>query len=287
MDRLIGKVAVITGGTCGIGLALAQAYAAEGASVFIASRTSSSLETAVNRLRQAGYSVAGRAIDVTELAQVQALADAAIQEFGRLDIWVNNAGIAGPYGPTAQVDPEIFLEVVQTNILGVYYGSIVALKHFMDRGQGKLINMLGFGAKGAAPFQNAYGSSKAWVRWFTQSLAQETRDSGVSVFAFSPGMVLTDLLTHVEVIQGSESRLKNFPVVLRILAKPPEAATEKAVWLASSATDGKTGLEVFTASSGKMMLGALREGLRSLLRQPAPPIDLDIKVISPSTLPRK
>jgi NAD(P)-dependent dehydrogenase (short-subunit alcohol dehydrogenase family) len=281
MNRLLGKVAVITGGTRGIGLALAQAYAAEGASVFVASRSKDSLEEALSLLHSAGYQAGGTTTDVADLKQVQALLAAAVREFGRLDIWVNNAGVAGPYGPTIQVDPERFLQVVQTNILGVYYGSMVAAKHFMDQGHGKLINLLGYGAKGAAPYQNAYGSSKAWVRRFTQSLARETRDSGMGVYAFSPGMVLTDLLTNVEVIQGSEERLKNFPFVLRILAKPPEAVTEKAVWLASSATDGKTGLEIFTASSGRMMFGALRESLRSLFKQPATPIELNMKIIPP------
>jgi glucose 1-dehydrogenase len=282
MDRLKGKVAVITGGTRGIGLAIAKTYAAEGAAVFVASRSPDSVQATIQSLEAAGYQAGGAATDVTDLAQVEALAKAAELEFGHLDIWVNNAGVAGPYGPTLQLDPERFAQVVRTNILGVYYGSRVALKRFLDQGQGKLINLLGFGAKGAAPYQNAYGSSKAWVRWFTQSLAQETKDSGVGVFAFSPGMVLTDLLTHVEVIQGSESRLKNFPVILRILAKPPQAVTEKAVWLASSATDGKTGLEIFTASSGRMLLGALQEGMRALLKKPAPPIELEIKVIPPA-----
>jgi NAD(P)-dependent dehydrogenase (short-subunit alcohol dehydrogenase family) len=239
------------------------------------------VEAAVSQLRAAGHQACGAATDVTDLTQMQALPELACREFGRLDIWVNNAGVAGPYGPTIQVDPIKFLQVIQTNILGVYYGSIVAVKHFMDQGQGKLINLLGYGAKGAAPYQNAYGSSKAWVRRFTQSLAQETKNSGVGVFAFSPGMVLTDLLIHGEVIQGSEARLKNFPLVLRILAQPPEAVTEKAVWLASTATDGKTGLEVFTTSSTRMLLGALREGFRSFLRQPSPSIDLDMKVIPP------
>jgi glucose 1-dehydrogenase len=281
MNRLQGKVAVITGGTRGIGLALAQAYAAEGASVFIGSRSTTSLEESISLLHNAGYLVGGITTDVADLKQVQALLAAALGKFGRLDIWVNNAGVAGPYGPTIQVDPERFLQVVQTNIMGVYYGSMVAAKHFMDHGQGKLINLLGYGAKGAAPFQNAYGSSKAWVRRFTQSLARETKESGMGVFAFSPGMVLTDLLTNVEVIQGSEARLKNFPFVLRILAKPPEAVAEKAVWLASSATDGKTGLEISMASSGRMMFGALRESLRSLLKQPITPIELSMKVIPP------
>jgi NAD(P)-dependent dehydrogenase (short-subunit alcohol dehydrogenase family) len=281
MNRLMGKVAVITGGTRGIGLALAQAYAAEGASVFVASRSSASVEEAVRQLHLLGYQAGGTTTDVTDLAQVQALLEAAWREFGRVDIWVNNAGIAGLYGPKIQIGPESFFQVVQTNILGVYYGSRVAMKHFIVHGQGKLINLLGYGAKGAAPYQNAYGSSKAWVRRFTQSLAQETQDSGVGVFAFSPGMVLTDLLTQGVVIQGSEERLKNFPVVLRILAQPPEAVTEKAVWLASSATDGRTGLEVFTTSLGRMLLGALREGMRALLKQPAQPIELHMKVIPP------
>ncbi len=281
MNRLLGKVAVITGGTRGIGLALAQAYTAEGASVFVASRSKDLLEEALSLLHSAGYQAGGTPTDVADLKQVQALLAAAVREFGRLDIWINNAGVAGPYGPTIQVDPERFLQVVQTNILGVYYGSMVAAKHFMDQGHGKLINLLGYGAKGAAPYQNAYGSSKAWVRRFTQSLARETRDSGMGVYAFSPGMVLTDLLTNMEVIQGSEERLKNFPFVLRILAKPPEAVTEKAVWLASSATDGKTGLEVFTASSGRIMFGALRESMRSLFKQPPTPIELNMKIIPP------
>jgi len=281
MNRLMGKVAVITGGTRGIGLAIAQAYAAEGASVFVASRSTVSLNEAVSILRSAGYQAGGTTTDVADLAQVQALLEAALRELGRVDIWVNNAGIAGPYGPTVQIDPETVLQVIQTNILGVYYGSIVAMKHFMDQGQGKLINLLGYGAKGPAPYQNAYGSSKAWVRRFTQSLAQETKDSGVGVYAFSPGMILTDLLTQLEVIQGSEERLKQYPVVLRVLARSPEKVAEKAIWLASQATDGKTGLEVSATSTGGMLFGALREGIRSLFRQPAPQIDLKVKVIDP------
>jgi glucose 1-dehydrogenase len=281
MMRLEGKVAVITGGTRGFGLALAQAFAAEGAAVFLASRSMDAVEAAKRSLCLVGYQAAGLATDVTDLAQMQTLGAAAIKEFGRLDIWVNNAGYSGPYGPTVQVDPATFLQVVQTNILGVYYGSLVAMKHFMGRGQGKLINLLGYGAKNAAPYQNAYGSSKAWVRRFTQSLAQETKNSGVGVFAFSPGMVLTDMLTHGEVIDGSQDRLKNFPTVLRMLARPPDAMTEKVIWLASSATDGKTGLEVFSASAGKMVLGGLREGIRSLLKRPAPQIEVEMTVIPP------
>ena len=274
---------MITGATRGIGLAMARAYASQGASVFIASRSQASVESAINQLRLAGFRVNGIAADVSDLDQVMSLAGATIAEFGTIDIWVNNAGAAGPYGPTVQMDPGTFLDVIKTDIVGVYYGSIVAMEHFLSQGHGKLINMLGRGAKEPVPYQNAYASSKAWVRQFTQTLAQETKNSGVGIYAFSPGMVLTDLLTHGEVIQGSEDRLKNFPLVLRILAQPPEAVIDKAVWLASSATDGKTGLEVYTTTPTKMMLSALRVGIRALIKRPVPPVEIDMKVIPPQT----
>ena len=103
------------------------------------------------------------------------------------------------------------------------------------------------------------------------TLAEETKGTGVGVYAYNPGMVLTDLLTHGEVIQGSEARLRRFPTIVRLLAKPPEAPAEKAVWLASPATDGKTGLLVSFSTPWTMAGGAIREGLRALCRQPAAP----------------
>jgi NAD(P)-dependent dehydrogenase (short-subunit alcohol dehydrogenase family) len=283
MDRLSGKVAVITGGTRGLGLALAQAYLAEGARVMIGSRSKEAVENAVSRLREKGYDVHGAVVDVGDLAQVQALKDQTLIKFNSLDIWLNNAGCAAPYGPTLGVDPTTIHQVVQTNILGVYYGSLVAMRYFLSQGYGKLINLLGRGAKGPLPFQNAYGSSKAWVRSFTKALAEETRGSGVGVFAYSPGMVLTDMVTDVEVIQGSEPRFKNFATILRMWAKPPEAVTEKAIWLASSATDGKTGIELSLLSKSRLVSGAMREGLRALFKQPAPMIDIKLKIIPPAS----
>ncbi len=282
MQQLNDRVAVITGGTRGIGWGIAQAYAAEGAAVVLASRSERSVQTAVESLHAQGRQASGLAVDVGQLAQVQALAAHALERFGRLDIWVNNAGIAGPYGPTLEFTAEAFTAVVNTNILGVYYGSRTASRHFVAQGSGKLINLLGYGHSKPAPWQNAYGSSKAWVRMFTLALAEETKGRGVGVFALQPGMVLTDLLTGGEVIRGWEARLERFPAVVRMLAKPPEVAAQKAVWLASAATDGKTGLQVSASSSWSMLAGALREGWRALLKRPAPPVELRLKVIPPA-----
>ena len=278
MQQLLGKTAVITGGTRGIGLAIAQAFAAEGAKVVVASRSQLSVEQAINQILSTGGQATGSALDVANLDQVKALSELAIQKFGRMDIWVNNAGISGPYGPTAEIEVIEFYKVIQTNIIGTYNGSRTAIRHFLEQGSGKLINLVGAGVRSPQPRQNAYGSSKAWVRMFTKALAEETRGRGVGVFTFQPGLVYTELLSEVEAIDGSQARLDRFPSVIRILSKPADAVASKVVWLASAATDGKTGLEV-SASSRFGMLG---RALVGLFRKPVQPIRLNIKVIPPA-----
>ncbi|NMB55419.1 MAG: SDR family oxidoreductase [Leptolinea sp.] len=270
MGMLAGKTAVITGSTRGLGLAIARAFAAEGAAVVISSRSAEAVAQTVASFRASGYQAEGLAADVSKLEDVQALADLCLMSFNRMDIWVNNAGTTGPYGPTIQFEPRVFESVVQTNILGTYYGSLTALHHFRQQGSGKLINMLGMGYNKPAPWQNAYGSSKTWIRNFTRALAEENRDMpGVGVYALNPGMVLTDLLTRNDVIAGSEDRLKNFPTIVRMWAKPGEIPAREALRLASAATDGRTGLEGNVFTGGVLLLGAIREGwLRLIGRKP-------------------
>jgi len=282
MGSLDGKVAVITGSTRGLGLAIARAYAAEGAFVFISSRSADSVKQTVESMNAEGWKAAGLAVDVADLRQVQLLADLAIQTCGHIDIWVNNAGTTGPYGPTVQMDPSVFAGVVQTNIMGTYHGSITAMHIFRRQRSGKLINMLGMGYNKPAPWQNVYGSSKVWIRHFTKALAEENKDCpGVGVFALNPGMVLTDLLIHNDVIAGSEDRLKAFPTVVRMWAKPGEVPARKAVWLASSATDGKTGLEANVFTTSVMLMGLLREGLHKLTGNKANDSGVKMKSVAP------
>jgi len=281
MGNLDRKVAVITGGTRGLGLGIARALAQAGAAVVVASRSQKSVDQTVQSIRAEGGQAGGLAVDVARLEQMEGLANHAISQFGRLDIWVNNAGTAGPYGPTVGFTPQDFYQVVQTNILGVFHGSRTAMQQFLAQRSGKLINVLGQGYNRPAPWQNAYGASKVWVRSFTLALADETKASGVGVFAFNPGLVLTDLLTHVDVIAGSEERLKIFPTIVRMWAKPPELPAKKVVWLASPETDGKTGLIISLTSPWGMLRGALQEGLRILMKKPASGIDFEIKVIPP------
>ncbi len=282
MGILTGKVAVVTGSTRGLGLAIARAYAEEGAAVVISSRSAQAVDQTVADFRARGWQAAGMAVDVADLAQVQALADLAVTTFGRVDIWVNNAGVTGPYGPTTGFDPRVFEGVVRTNILGTYYGSVTALSRFEKQGGGKLINMLGMGYNKPAPWQNAYGSSKVWIRHFTKALAEENKGKpGIGIFALNPGMVLTDLLVRNEVIAGSEEKLKAFPVIVRMWAKPAEVPAKKAVWLAGPATDGKTGIEGNVFTTGVLVGGALRELWWKVTGTAPKTSDVDMTTVAP------
>jgi glucose 1-dehydrogenase len=284
MGVLDGKVAVITGSSRGFGLAIARAYAREGAAVMLSSRSAADIERAVGELRRQGARADGRACDAADLDQVRSLAETAVQSFGGLDIWVNNAGSAGPYGPTVSLPVERFKRVLDTNIFGTYYGSVVALQHFLPRGAGKLINILGRGDNQPVPFQNAYASTKTWVRAFTLALAKEYGASSVGIYAFNPGLMTTELMSHVEAVEGYGGRMKPLETVMRMWSNPPEAPAEKAVWLASAATDGRTGLVVRTITPVFMLAGLLREGLRRVARRTGPDYHLDVTEI-PSAIP--
>jgi glucose 1-dehydrogenase len=280
MNTLSGKVAVITGASRGLGRAIAMLFAREGAKVVLAARSQKDIDQNAAELRADGHQAVSFVCDVSDPAQVEALARFAIQTYGQFDVWVNNAGIAGPYGATFDLAPDQFLGVLRTNMFGVYYGSRLAMRHFLPRKSGKLINILGAGSRKPAPNQNAYGSTKAWIRVFTLALAKEYKDSGVGVFALQPGLMDTDLLTELVTFKEYEKRLTGFmPILVRAGGKKPEVAARKALWLASPATDGKSGLDVSVGSTFSFLLGFLREGLRNLFHLPVRPVEMNVKII--------
>jgi glucose 1-dehydrogenase len=281
MGLLDTKVAVITGASRGLGWAIAQAYASEGAAVVIGARTADAVHKAVAELESRGQRAAGLPCDASDPQQVEALARLAEERFGRIDVWVNNAGISCEYGPTMEVAPDSFIATTQVNIFSTYYGSMAAMRRFLPQRSGKLINLLGAGSDRPAPNQNAYGASKVWIRWFSAALAKENQDKGVEVLSFNPGLVLTDMLTHVEVVKGFAEKVRPLETILRMWANPPDVPARKAVWLASAATDGKNGLRISVLTGGLMLGGAIKEGLRRLFRRKAPPSPLKVLEVEP------
>lgn len=279
MRTLENQVAVITGGSRGLGLAIAETYAREGAAVVIASRSARSVEAAVQSIRAQGGRATGLACDVGDLAQVEALAAHAVSAFGRLDIWVNNAGLSAPYGPTAHLPSDEFQRVIGTNIVGVYNGSVTALRHFVPQRRGKLINLLGRGDNQPVPFQNAYASSKTWVRAFTTALAREYADCGVGVYAFNPGLVTTEMLSQVQAVVGYEAKLNPLKTVVRILGNPPEVPAARALWIASAATDGRTGLNVQVITPAFLLSRGLRAAWRWVTRTQELEMPLNVETV--------
>ena len=278
-EPLQGQVAVITGSSRGLGLAMAQACAAAGAAVVIASRSTDAVETAVAQVRAAGGRASGIACDVGNATEVEALRDHALATFGRLDLWVNNAGIAGVYGPTLAVPPAHFERVVRTNILGVYFGSFVAMQHFVAQNQGVLINLLGRGDKSPVPLQNAYGSSKAWNLHFTKALAREYRAHGVKVIGFNPGLVLTEMLSEVDAAPGYEEKVLALGTVARMWGNPPDVPARRLVKLAANAGRHPTGRIVHQLGLPRIVQGVAREGWQRLWGSPRPVLDIHVRTV--------
>ena len=282
MKALEGKVAVITGGSRGLGFMMAQAFGRAGAAVVIASRSAASVESALQSLRAEGLRASGMVCDVTLLDQVQALGAHAIEQFNGLDIWVNNAGVSSPIGPTVSVPSDLVIDTIQINISGTYHGSLVAMQHFLPQSSGKLVNLLGMGAGKPTPMHNPYSSSKTWIRTFTQALAKEYKDSGVGVFLFNPGIVETEMTQHLQFIDGYQEQIRIYKVVTSLFANPPEVPLSKAIWLVSSATDGRTGLQANVLGMGGMLKGMSRFAVRRLTGHAATTIEPSYTLVKPA-----
>ena len=234
-----GKVVVVTGGTRGIGRGLVEAFLDRGCSVAFCGRSPASVDATVAELQ--GRSVVGVVADVTDEAGMTKLWDAATATFGRVDVWVNNAGISAPRAPFHELPVSQARAVLETNLLGSMTGSSVALRGFFDQGRGQLWNMEGFGSGGQKMAGMAtYGASKRAVTYFTKALLKDTKGTAVQVGLLSPGIVVTDLL--VGDYEGNPQQLAKAKKVFNILGDRVETVTP---WLADRvlATD-RTGAHV-------------------------------------------
>ena len=271
--RLAGRVAVVTGGSRGIGLAIARALGAEGAKVAIASRTQRELDAARVVLEGDGVEVLARATDVARYTDVKALVDEVEKRWGRVDVLVNNAGVNGAIGRVDECDTSEWKLAFEVNVFGTMHACRAVLPGMRARRSGKIVNLAGggVGGPGVAPRVSAYAASKAAVVQLTESLARELVDDGIQVNAIAPGAVVTEMTAAV-VAAGPEKAGKELyerTVKQRESGgEPPDLAAKLVVWLASDASGALTGKmlsakwdkveAIDAASANKSSLFALR-----------------------------
>ena len=187
---LRGKTAVITGGTKGIGLAIAESLLRNGTSVFICGRGKRDLAAALDRLRAIG-DAAGETCDVRSEDQVRQMLAEAERVFGGVDILVNNAGI-GIMGKTVEeISGDEFRQTIETNLLGVFYACHHAIPMMKRRGGGYIFNISSLAGQNAHPKMAAYNASKFGLNGFSEALMQEVRQDNIKVSYICPGSVNT------------------------------------------------------------------------------------------------
>lgn len=226
VEQIAGSTVVVTGASSGIGRATAVAFAAGGANVVLAARDPATLAQAAADCERAGAAAKhGSALavptDVSDPAAVRALADRAIERFGQIDVWVNNAGVI-LYGHFEETPEDVFRQVIETNLFGEIHGSRVALTQFRRQRRGVLINVASLWGRITSPYVTPYVTSKFAVRAFSECLRQGLADidghEHIHVSTILPESIDTPIFRHAGNYVGREVR-----------AVPPIAGPERVV----------------------------------------------------------
>jgi NAD(P)-dependent dehydrogenase (short-subunit alcohol dehydrogenase family) len=231
----MSRVAIVTGAAGGLGEAIARRLAADGLSVVVADLDARAAERVAAQL--GAESAVGIAVDVADPASAQALVEATVARFGRVDVLVNNAGIAGPTAPVQDLPPDDWARVLAVNLSGTFHCTRAALPPMLAAGWGRIVNVASIAGKDGNPGMSAYSASKAGVIALTKSVGKETATSGVLVNCVVPGVVdagLTDKTTD------EERALFLSRVPMGRMGRPEELA-ELVSWLSSERCAFSTG----------------------------------------------
>lgn len=247
------KNIVITGSTRGIGFGMASGFLERGCSVIISGREQENVQRAIEMLtdKPSTGTISGHVCDVRDVTQVQNLWWNAREDMGRIDIWINNAGVnAAPkvIWENSAIDAK---NVVETNILGVIYGSQVAIKGMLDQGFGAIYNMEGMGSEGSIRVSMVlYGMTKCAVSYLTRGMLKETKGMPIVIGTLRPGMVITDLIT--DAYHGHPEEWERARRIFNIIADRVETV---APWLVDRILkNSKTGVQINRNTRVRMML---------------------------------
>jgi ketoreductase len=222
MGEAMSRVALVTGATSGIGLAIATALAGRGDQVFICARGGEAVELTVKQLRDEGFDAAGTACDVTSIVDIRACVRAAVGRFGPIDVLVNNVGRSGG-GVTADIDDDLWFDVVDTNLNSVFRMTREVLNaggmRYRDRG--RIINIASTAGKQGVVLGAPYSASKHGVVGFTKALGNELAPTGITVNAVCPGYVETPMAQRVRQGYAAAYDTTEDQIMARFTAKIP------------------------------------------------------------------
>jgi NAD(P)-dependent dehydrogenase (short-subunit alcohol dehydrogenase family) len=241
MAAFTGKVAIVTGGSAGIGRATAVAFAREGAKVVVASRRVAEGEETVHLIRQAGSDGLFIKTDVAQAADVRTMVEKTVATYGRLDYAFNNAGVVEPKpGPLVEQTEEAFDQIVNVNVKGVWLSMKYEIPEMLKHGGGAIVNMSSVAGMVGFPGVGIYVASKHAVIGLTKTAALEYSKSGVRVNAVNPAAIETDMLAHVT--GGNAEAMAQMGAMHPIgrIGKPEEVA-DAVIWLCSDKASFVTG----------------------------------------------
>jgi NADP-dependent 3-hydroxy acid dehydrogenase YdfG len=202
--NIAGKVIVITGASSGLGEATARYLAERGATVVLGARRAERLQALIDQITQAGGKASAIVTDVTDPAQVQALVDTAVEQYGRLDVILNNAGVM-PHSPLERRKIDDWNRTIDINIKGVLYGIAAALPHMQRQKAGHIINVSSVAGHKVGKNNAVYAATKTAVRVLSEGLRQEVKPWHLRTTIISPGAVATELpnsITEADVAKG-------------------------------------------------------------------------------------
>ncbi|MGI9234713.1 MAG: SDR family NAD(P)-dependent oxidoreductase [Woeseiaceae bacterium] len=237
---LSGKTAIVTGGAGGLGRSMVATFAEAGANVIVASRNQENIETEAAKIRDKGQSALAIAVDVTDAGQVDNLISKTVDEFGSVDVIVNNAGRWGGSHEAEDTPLDEWRNVVDQNLTGVFIPCVAAGKQMIKQQSGKVINIASTAGTKGNPFMLHYSAAKAGVISLTNNLAYMWAKHNINVNCILPGLIATDELKGYGIIPSATYDDGN-PVPRLELPPDPKNVADLALFLASPASDALTG----------------------------------------------